>query len=383
MRTNQIVAKTLVCVAVAGWLGMMSHMAQANGIAFCGEEKTSILKAGQHINAGSVEVLNDEDTLCVLVMADAPWLIAEYHVSIVSAIADFPTNKPGNPQLGQFEFKSSNDPWFDPYSTSFFVCVDLAERGFEAGDEIYIAVHVVVVQLDIDGSILASQTAWGDGERFVSKGSWAMYMTYEIQECKDEPPIDEPDGFRTQTQGGWGQKKVDGNNPGSYRHKYFGDAFPTGVVIGCQCAEFEGYWASFTSSDAVMNFLPQGGPSRKFSKNWTDPVKAEKLGNLAGQVLTLSLNVGFDWWDDDFGANQDYKLAELVIDEAVNSFYVDKTVGWVLEYANAVLGGCVPFDPSINPVVTAINEYFVPSDSEDEEGDEDDEADAVLRLSYP
>src|SRR5688500_16598105 len=40
-------------------------------------------------------------------------------------------------------------------------------------------------------------------------------------------------GFRTQTQGGWGQCHINGGNPGTYLANNFAAAFPGGVTIGC------------------------------------------------------------------------------------------------------------------------------------------------------
>jgi hypothetical protein len=37
--------------------------------------------------------------------------------------------------------------------------------------------------VDEDGNVLATETGWGNGERFVDRGSWAMYFHYTWQVC--------------------------------------------------------------------------------------------------------------------------------------------------------------------------------------------------------
>ena len=60
----------------------------------------------------------------------------------------------------------------------------LADLGIEplAGSTITFAVHAIVVQLDGE-NIVREESAWKQGERFVERGNWAMYNTYDIQNC--------------------------------------------------------------------------------------------------------------------------------------------------------------------------------------------------------
>ncbi|MHA1483248.1 MAG: hypothetical protein ACTSQA_07420 [Candidatus Heimdallarchaeaceae archaeon] len=95
------------------------------------------------------------------------------------------------------------------------------------------------------------------------------------------------DGFRTQTQGGWGTS-AKGNNPGVYRDANFDSAFPNGLTVGDGTS---GYYAHFTSSISIKNFLPAKKTSAPFSKNHDNPTKTE-AGILAGQVVALTLNIG-------------------------------------------------------------------------------------------
>ena len=165
---------------------------------------------------------------------------------------------------------------------------------------------------------------------------------------KDEPKQGE---FRTQTQGGWGAP-ARGNNPGTYRDAHFDGAFGDGLTIGCA----GGFALHFESAAAVEHFLPAGGTPSALSADATDP-SSSSAGVLAGQVLALSLSVGFDAYDDNFGAST-AALSELV---AGDGPCAGLSVGQILEQANAVLGGCDSgFSASaINGCVDAVNNAFV------------------------
>jgi len=198
------------------------------------------------------------------------------------------------------------------------------------------------------------------------------------------------DGFRTQTQGGWGNKgcndKTHGNkscggnnhgnnhgdnagtgnnetcgdNAGSYRDANFDDAFAGGLTIG---NEASGYYAHFSSSQAIENFLPAGKTPGHFSQSHEDPTETE-AGVLAGQVLSLALNVGFDNFDPDFGVNEDalsdFHASELGTSCEKMTLNSDMTVGEILAEANLVLSGqSSEFSPAeMNDCVTEINERF-------------------------
>ena len=176
------------------------------------------------------------------------------------------------------------------------------------------------------------------------------------------------DGFRTQTQGGWGSV-AKGDNPGVYRDENFDDAFPNGLTIGnidfdnALCMSTIGnvgdYYAHFESSEAIEDFLPAKGTPAIFSHFYDDNPLDTEAGILAGQVVALTLNVGFDNYDPNFSVNEG-KLADFYANE-VGSLCEEMTAGEVLAEANLVLsGGSSEFSPSeINECVTEINERFV------------------------
>jgi hypothetical protein len=154
--------------------------------------------------------------------------------------------------------------------------------------------------------------------------------------------------FRTQTQGGWGAVPH-GNNPGVYLHANFANAFPNGLVVGCNNT------LTLTSAQAVTDFLPSGSTPAALTQNLVDP--AGSYDNvLAGQVVALSLSVGFDNYDAGFGTSSG-SLAGLVI---ANGDFAGMTVQQVLDEANAFLGGCasVYTASQLNDAVSALNENF-------------------------
>lgn len=167
------------------------------------------------------------------------------------------------------------------------------------------------------------------------------------------PPSSDLTGqFRTQTQGGWGQG-ASGDNPGTYRDANFAAAFPSGLVIG----DSGGHTATFTTAAAIEAFLPAGGTPGTLGADYTNPTETN-AGVLAGQVVALTLNVGFDLYDPDFSASAT-NLKDLVIVDTESPFE-GWTVEEVLDEANDFLAG---FGSSytasqINECVDTINKNF-------------------------
>lgn len=313
----------------------------------CGAPEVVALKAGQHIDAGTVTVMNDGQELTVEFRTSGEWYMSEVHLHIGSSPGDIPQNRGGNPQIGQFAYKET----FGPASQYHEFTVDLAANGWSAGTELYIAAHAVVGKLDAGtGSLYATETGWGEGERFSPRGNWAMYFAYTVNACAPPPDAGiQPGDFRTQTQGGWGSG-AQGNNPGAYRDANFATAFPDVLVVGGLNT------ATFTSSYSVQQALPAGGSASSLAQSYVDPVSTE-AGVLLGQVVALSLSVGFDQYDPNFGASST-SLKDLVV---ASGTFADWTVGQVLAEANTIIGGGWNSYSAaqINDAVSEINENFV------------------------
>jgi hypothetical protein len=160
-----------------------------------------------------------------------------------------------------------------------------------------------------------------------------------------------PGDFRTQTPGGWGAPAA-GNNAGAYRDANFDSAFPGGLTIGCS----GGHTAHFTSAKAIENFLPNGSTPGVLDQDYVDPLFTS-AGILAGHTVALTLAVGFDAYDPNFGASG-MEIKHLV---AASGTCKGMTVQQILQVANAVVGGCsTQLDPSaITTCVDSINNNFV------------------------
>lgn len=182
--------------------------------------------------------------------------------------------------------------------------------------------------------------------RVETNGIGLVSENYCIQPCPEECII-LPGDYKTYGQGGYGSIPQ-GNNPGTYLLNNFSSAFPNGIQVGCN------HTLTFTSAQDIMNFLPQVSAPVSLNNSYTNPVS--KMTVLAGQVLTLALNIGFDNHDGSFG-NSSENLQNLVI---ASGIFQGWTVAQILTEANNALGGCPSvYSPSqINDIVTAINENF-------------------------
>jgi hypothetical protein len=192
--------------------------------------------------------------------------------------------------------------------------------------------------------------------KYGDEPSLAFYEYEFLQEyCPCEQAVRDDKLLRTQTQGGWGSPPH-GNNPGAYLQANFAAAFPEGLVVGCT------HTLTLTTAEAVRNFLPQGGKPAPLSTNYVDPARSPRATNnlrnvLAGQVVALTLSIGFDAWDENFGETST-KLRNAVVTEGI---FQGWTVAQVLAEAEKVLGGCSsPYSASqLNEVLSAINESFI------------------------
>jgi len=184
-------------------------------------------------------------------------------------------------------------------------------------------------------------------------GQAANLQTVQIVNCVVPPPPVDCGPGRTQTMGGWGQG-ASGNNPGSYRDAHFASAFPAGVMIG-----LAGRSATWTTAAAVEAYLPAGGPSSVLpAGNLVNPTTNQLKKNIAGQVLTLSLSVGFDDADPNFSPSGT-ALRDYIIGSGP---YAGMTVGAFLAIANTVLGTAGSTATEISNVQSTaenINENFV------------------------
>ena len=164
----------------------------------------------------------------------------------------------------------------------------------------------------------------------------------------------------TFTMGGWGTEDH-GQNPGHWRDICFdnpGEEAPLPFVVGSVATRN----LTFTSSQAIADFLPSGGKPGVLINGLWDPVGKTSAGNSAGQLTALKLNLVCS----EIPAVQDPDgpfesgLGNLCATEGI---CIGLSVNEILEIAEDVIGagGPIPMGGSfsqLNGCVAAINENF-------------------------
>lgn len=142
------------------------------------------LIAGQNMDVGDVMIWHDTEMLYIQYTTDGDWYLYETHV-FVGDEADLPTNKKGNPQIGQFPHSMSHD-MVQEYTYEFDLVDDL---GWEKGDELFIMAHAVVNKV-VDGEVVQSETAWGCEYDYEESQRWACYIDYKPCKVLEMPDDD-------------------------------------------------------------------------------------------------------------------------------------------------------------------------------------------------
>lgn len=211
-----------------------------------------------------------------------------------------------------------------------------------------------------DGGYLPYTYLWSNGSMNalndnLSEGVYTVIIT-DAKGCSSESTCEikgsDCNGqFRTQTQGGWGQCQQNGNNPGTYLAANFAGAFPNGLTVGA-C----GKTLHLSSAAAVCDFLPSGSTPKSLTISLVNPGTSYK-NVLAGQLVALTLSVGFDGYDANFGSS-----ASSLGSQIINS---GTFAGWsvqdLLDEANKKLGGCASaYSASqLNNALSSINQNYV------------------------
>jgi hypothetical protein len=160
--------------------------ASAAGGEICGDPLAVTLWAGQTTDAGSVTISNDANNLYVQFDTTSPWLMTESHAHVADTLAGIPTTKKGNPKIGNFAYQTSYDP---PASTDTYV-IPKSALSLDENEQVVVAAHAALVSVDENGNVTGGETGWGDGDRFVDRGSWATYISYAWQDCVVDPPVE-------------------------------------------------------------------------------------------------------------------------------------------------------------------------------------------------
>jgi hypothetical protein len=158
---------------------------------------SQVLYAGQNINAGSVhyediDTNGDQvdDALKVSFETANGWELTEVHFFIGSSLTKLPTNKAGNPQPGQFPYKSGSIngqtaySFTIPFSTLGYSCPSAATEDY------FVSAHAGL-RKSLGGGSYQQESGWGDGLRLVQRGSWAMYnIIYLTCDANKDPEND-------------------------------------------------------------------------------------------------------------------------------------------------------------------------------------------------
>lgn len=137
----------------------------------CSESFT--LYAGQTIPVGDIVVSNDNDSIYVTYTLTGGWELVESHLYIGN-VAGIPSNKSGNPKIGNFPYQRSHTAGTTTYSYSVVI---------PGNESCYVIAAHASVQLVQAGSIVQSETAWSEGTRMTQKGNWATYSDYCLMDC--------------------------------------------------------------------------------------------------------------------------------------------------------------------------------------------------------
>ena len=131
------------------------------------------LMTPQDINVGTVTVENDAETLFVTYTTTDGWMMKCSHL-YVGSLENTPTNGPGNPVAGHFPLHQCYDP---------MVNTATYEIPLNTLDSCFIVAAQAEVSQVVDGNIVDSQTAWGDGTPFADRGNCPTYFDYCFVPC--------------------------------------------------------------------------------------------------------------------------------------------------------------------------------------------------------
>lgn len=181
-----------------------TRLVNISEIEFCGEVLTVRLLAGQHYEAGTVMVGNDEENLYVKYQTTGGWFMKKLHL-FVGDCELLPKNK-GGAIPGQFPYKVS----FDELMTEYTFVIPLEELP----DEMCVAAHAEVVRMEGD-EIVQTETGWGEGEEVGN--NWSMVFSYVKQDCTppEEPPVEEG-CYKDETAWATGPRYVEQGNWATY-----------------------------------------------------------------------------------------------------------------------------------------------------------------------
>jgi len=123
------------------------------------------LMAGQHIDIGTVSILDAEDGFIEITYnLTGGWTMDESHV-FAGPDSDKPVNKPGSPKIGKFPFKEDHDP-----AVSTFTYV------VPAGDPNDPEAFSIAAHCAVRGPNGQGETGWASGNHTFNDKGWGTYI---------------------------------------------------------------------------------------------------------------------------------------------------------------------------------------------------------------
>jgi hypothetical protein len=141
-------------------VGVLVLFAGGNLYAQCSSVLPPIIAGKDGPFAGTVAINNSCENLLISIHMSNGWWLKEAHIEVVQDIADFPTTGNGNPKVGHFTYPYSGglvqNYAFPPIDTGY--APSQIVGGYNP--PLYIAVHVVIVKMDVSGAIIQEETGW-------------------------------------------------------------------------------------------------------------------------------------------------------------------------------------------------------------------------------
>ena len=310
----------------------------------CGNSLTKTLEDLGGAPSGSIVISNDDVNYYIKISET----VADYKIERVKLLYGdenhVKTNLLGLIQCG-FQAPANPDLTvnYSPGQDEVLITIPIASIPLEC---FFIHARVTIVKRDPGtNAVIYQYDLWNDGTTNASQNPCQDYYQYCRQDCPDEACGQ----LRTQTPGGWGAEP-EGDNPGPYLHANFATVFPTGLTVGCA----GGKTVKVTTAQAITDLLPTGGQPAVLAASSVNPAAIKNV--LVGHLIALTLSVGFDVADPNFG-QAGVKLGDMVIGSGT---FANMTVNQFLTIANNVLGGCSnAYTPSqVTDVATLINENY-------------------------
>jgi hypothetical protein len=314
----------------------------------CGDPLVkTLIDQGGVLTMGSVSISNDGTDINIQVDAAAGQVITR-----IAYVAGSNSHVSDGMTLPNIFYTACEGPGTPDEVLTFSIAsnttshtISLPESAFQEDGCVWIGLLVSTNNSDGTAELCGGVDEFD--EMFGSAGYQSGFK-YCRQDC---PPPPDCGQLRTQTPGGWGAAP-NGNNTGAYLKANFDAAFGDFITVGCYPDNF---YVKLTSAAAIEALLPTGGTAKVLTANATDPASMQNV--LVGHLVAVTLAVGFDNFDPNFG-QAGVHLGQMEIGSGA---FAGWTVSAFLQEANKILGGCST-SHSIQDVLTtatAINENYV------------------------